>query len=193
MKKIMTYVAVASLVAIVSVNAAQVLNKRPDQKEPVVNENASKVTEYKKKSRESLKPYRYDACNVTYYSYTGFEQKRVFEIMMFNGTEYKLNFNTEGSPKPITIQIYDKPETNQARVKLYEQSNVQGGDVNVITADIIAKYREILKEKYKDAKVKPDTENATLKRLYIDYIIPANDSKEPLKGFAVMSYGYKNI
>lgn len=182
MKKIMTYVAVATLVAIVSANTAQVLNKRPDKQEPVVNENASKVTEYKKKSKESLKPYRYDACNVTYYSYSGFEQRRVFEIMMFNGTEYKLNFNTEGSPKPITIQIFDKPETNQARVKLYEQANVQGGDVNVITMDLIKKYREL--------KSNPD---ASLKRLYIDYIIPANDTKEPLKGFAVMSYGYKNI
>lgn len=173
-----------TLVAVVGYSFAQVLNKKQDEYDPRANarEGASKVTEYKGKSRENLKPYRYDASKVTHFSYSGFQQKREIEILMFNGTEYRLCFNAQGAPKPVSIQIYDKPESNQARVMIQEFANVAGTENIAVESDNLNK-------KYQEMKGK----DVVLKRIYVDYIISANDTKEPLTGFMVLSYGYKNI
>jgi hypothetical protein len=173
-KRFFSILFTGAMLSIVAIGFTQVLNKKPEQEVNPAMETASKVTEYKKKSREALKPYKYDASNVTHYSFAAFEQRKEIEIMLFNGTEYKLNFNMEGSPKPITVQIYDKPMSNQKRNKIKEFPNVQGAGFDVITKELM-------------------TEGTSLKRIYVDYIIPANDSKEPLKGFAILTYGYKNI
>lgn len=170
----------ATFTAFVGINMAQILNKK-DKGKNAPAEEVSKVTEFKQKSRENLKPYRYDASAVTHFSFFAYEQTKEVELLLFSGNEYKLCFNTEGTPKPIGIRIYDKPAGNQTRALIYEEQNIQGRDVNIITADLEKKYREMKK-----------SETASLKRLYINYLIPANDTKEPLKGFTVVSYGYKN-
>jgi hypothetical protein len=179
--KIASILLTSTFMAFVSINIAQVLNKK-DKGKNTPAEEVSKVTEFKQKSRENLKPYRYDACAVTHFSFSAYEQSKEVELLLFSGTEYKLCFNTEGTPKPIGIRIYDKPSGNQTRALIYEEQNVQGRDVNIITADLEKKYKEMKK-----------SESATLKRLYINYLIPANETKEPLKGFAIVSYGYKNV
>lgn len=174
-----------TLLTVVSFSFAQVLNKKEEaQADPreAARENASKVTEYKGKSRENLKPYRYDASKVTHFNYSGFEQKKEIEVMMFNGTEYRLCFNGQGAPKPITLQIYDKPASNQARVMIQEVSNVAGKENEMIESSALNK-------KYQEMKGK----DVVLKRVYVDYIISANDTKEPLSGFMILTYGYKNI
>lgn len=190
--RIFSSILTLSLITIVGLSFAQVLNKKQDEYDPRANarEGATKVTEYKGKSRDNLKPYRYDASKVTHFSYSGFEQKREIEVLMFNGTEYRLCFNGQGAPKPVAIQIFDKPESNQARVMIQEISNASGNENIAIESNgINQKYNEILKSKSKDGK----DPNVSLKRIYVDYVISANDSKEPLTGFMVLSYGYKNI
>lgn len=185
-KRIIPVVFTAVLMAVVGYGFAQVMNKKADEKpDPRVKaqENASKVTAYKATSRENLKPYRYDGTNVTHFSYSGFAQKREIEVMLFNGNEYRLVFNAQGAIKPIDIEIYDKPTTNQARVKIFEMKNVTGQEnIPVETTALNNKYRELKNSK-----------DILLKRIYVDYIISANDSKEPASGFMVLTYGYKNI
>ncbi|HRE74793.1 MAG TPA: hypothetical protein PK637_05655 [Flavobacteriales bacterium] len=186
MKRLVSFVFTASLVAIVGYSAAQVLNKKADEKpDPRVKaqENATKVTAYKQKSRDNLKPYRYDGTNVTHFSYSGFTQKREIEVLLFNGNEYRLVFNAEGATKPLDIEIYDKPSDNQGRVKLHEVKSVTGQENISIQTDVLnAKYKELKNSK-----------DVVLKRIYVDYIISANDTREPASGFMVLTYGYKNV
>jgi hypothetical protein len=47
-----------------------------------------------------------------------------------------------------------------------------------------------LNSKFREIKGNPDL---ILKRVYVDYIISTNDTKETLSGFMVLTYGYKNI
>ncbi|MBX7093417.1 MAG: hypothetical protein K1X56_01765 [Flavobacteriales bacterium] len=185
-KRIIPMMFTAAMMVMVGYSFAQVLNKKADEKpDPRIKakENAGNVTAYKEKSRENLKPYRYDGTNVQHFSYSGFAQKREIEVLLFNGSDYRLVFNAQGAPKPVNIEIYDKPTSNQARTKIHEFTNVTGQEnLSIETGTLTAKYREL--------KNNPDV---LLKRIYVDYIISPNDSKEPVSGFMILTYGYKNI
>lgn len=185
-KRFFPIIFTTALMAVVGFSFAQVLNKKAEEKpDPRMKaqENASKVTAYKEKSRENLKPYRYDGTNVTHFSYSGFAQKREIEVLLFNGNDYRLVFNAQGATKPVDIQIYDKPVSNQARVMIHEIKNVTGQENLPIETSA-------LNNKYRDLK---NSKDVVLKRIYVDYIISANDSKEPASGFMILTYGYKNV
>lgn len=185
-KRIIPAFLTLGLVAVVGFGSSQVLNKKSsEQPDPRVkaSENATKVSAYKEKSRENLKPFRYDASNVTHFNYLGYGQKKEIEVLMFNGNDYRLVFNAEGAPKPVDIEFWDKPATNQSRVKIHEFKNVTGQENLTVESSV-------LNTKFRDIKGNPDL---ILKRVYVDYIISTNDSKEPLSGFMVLTYGYKNI
>jgi hypothetical protein len=94
-----------------------------------------------------------------------------------------LVFNAEGAPKPVYIEFWDKPATNQARVKIHEFKNVTGQENLTVESSV-------LNSKFREIKGNPDL---ILKRVYVDYIISTNDTKETLSGFMVLTYGYKNI
>ena len=178
---------------------AQVLNKK-SKDEPT--EEVNKVAEYKAKTREKLKPHKYDGSKVTYFNYLQYEQKKKIEVLLFNGIEYKFCFNSEGVPKGIGVHIYDKDEAAKDRVVIYEASNVIGKDFT-ITSDEMLKNLQSKKSGV-----------TSIKRVYIEYSIPATDQayKAPVvatekskkeaeastsepqqKGVIVLSYGYKNV
>ncbi|HYG51070.1 MAG TPA: hypothetical protein VD905_09215 [Flavobacteriales bacterium] len=189
-----------ALVACVSIAFKQ--HDRKKEGEPSLM--VSKAAEYKAKSREKIKPYRYDGSKISYFNYMTFEQKKSIEVLLFNGIDYKFCFNTDGVPKSIDIEIYDRDELKveadrDKRILLYEAKGVMQKDVLVTSAEML---------KALQAK-KPGT---SLKKIFIEYIVPIGDkavsppptnegkkSKDaPVtnpqeQGIVVVSYGYKNI
>ncbi|HLP12061.1 MAG TPA: hypothetical protein VK177_09040 [Flavobacteriales bacterium] len=173
--------------------------KKGGDAEPAV----SKAAEYKAKSREKIKPHRYDGSKITYFNYGTFEQIKSVEVLLFNGIDYKFCFNTEGVPKSIDLKIYDreslKNETDKGkRILLYEANGVMGKDV-VVTSE------ELLKTLQATKSV------TSLKKVFIEYHVPIGDKVAPApapegkkskdapatnpqeQGIVVVSYGYKNV
>jgi len=192
-KKVITILSVVSLLSVITI--AQIANK----KDAAPVEETSKVDEFKEKSREKLKPFRYDGTKVTHFSYLKYEQTKEVEILLFNGNNYKLCFNGEGAPVGITIRIYDISKEAagnypEKRTLLEEISGFKGEQT--IESDNLNK---TFQEKKKHTQ--------KLKRVYIEYAIPEapyvdeqlppkskeEPRKVPQKGFCVLTFGYKNV
>lgn len=192
-KKILIFGVMATVLSVMTI--AQVANKKGA--EPV--EEVSKVEEFKTKTREKLKPFRYDGSKITHFNYLKYDQTKEVEILLFNGNEYKLCFNGEGAPVGITIRIYDMSKEAagnypEKRKLLTEISDFKGEQVVESSK---------LTEEYRNQK---DNQKLTLKRVFVEYFIPEAEyvqeqlppkSKEeprmvPQKGFCVLTYGYKN-
>ena len=179
----------------------QLLNKKNQEPAETVN----KVAEYKAKSREKIKPHRYDGSKITHFTYGTYETQKSVEVLLFNGIEYKFCFNTDGVPKSIDIKIYDKENTKVMdkdgkeipRILLFEANGIMQKDV-MITSDAMLK---TLQEK---------KNVSSLKKVYIVYEVPIGDkaieapAPEPTKigeepaatterGVVVVSFGYKNV
>lgn len=208
-KKVLTSIAVVTLISAISI--AQVLNKKNAQ--PV--EGESKVAEYKEKTREKLKPYRYDGTKVTNFNYMKFDQVKEIEILLFNGNEYKLCFNGEGAPVGINIKFYDisKEAAGNYPEKRIELKSIPGfkGETTVELSELNTKYADIKLKKYTDGggddkdQIKRLKESQ-LKRVFVEYTIPeapyvqeqlpskskAEPKMVPQKGFCVLTFGYKN-
>lgn len=163
-------------------------------------EQINKTAEYKAKSREKLKPYRYDGSKIIFFNYGTYEQKKSLEILMFNGIDYKFCFNTDGVPKGVDIRVYDKDAVYKDRILLYEARGVMSKDVIFTSADLL----KTLQEKKSGI--------SSIKKIFVDYIIPTTDKQvtapapekekskkgestsEPQEqGVVVVSYGYRNV
>ncbi len=193
-KRVLTFAALATLFSVITI--AQIANKKGAE----AVEQPSKVEEYKEKTREKLKPYRYDGSKITHFNYLKYEQTKEIEVLLFNGNEYKLCFNGEGAPVGLTIRIYDISKeaagNYPAKRKLLEEITGFKSEQTVESSKLNEKYREL-----------KDNKDLTLKRVYVEYHIPEAayvqevlppKSKEepkmvPLKGFCVLTYGYKNV
>lgn len=174
----------------------QLLNKKTAEPEEFVN----KVAEYKAKSREKVKPHRYDGSKINHFNYTPYEQMKTVEVLLFNGIDYKFCFNTDGVPKSIDIKIFDKDEIAKDRVQIYEANGVMQKDITVTSDEML-----------KNLQAKKNV--TSLKKIFIEYHIPIGDkviqapAPEPTskkekaaaasanpteRGVVVVSYGYKN-
>jgi hypothetical protein len=118
---------------------------------------------------------------------------------MFNGIDYKFCFNTDGVPKGIDLQIYDKDAVAKDRVLIYEAKGVMGRDLVITSADML----KTLQEKKSGV--------LSIKKVFIEYHVPVGDKtpsaptqEKPKKGeeamsnpqeqgVVVVSYGYKNV
>lgn len=212
-KKIISSIAVITLVSAISI--AQVLNKK--NATPV--EEESKVGEYKEKTREKLKPFRYDGTKITNFNYMKFDQTKEIEVLLFNGNEYKLCFNGEGAPVGIGINIYDisKESAGNYPEKRLLLKNISGfkGEITVESNDLNKAYAEMKVEKYSASTSDNDVDKKAtikrlketkLKRIFVEYYIPEapyvqeqlppKSKEEPKmvsqKGFIVLTFGYKN-
>jgi hypothetical protein len=161
-------------------------------------EEVNKVAEYRAKSRENLKPHRFDGSKVTFFNYQYYEYKKEIEVLLFNGIDYKFSFNTDGVPKSLDIKIYDKNDTAKERILLYEEMGVAQRDITIFSKDLLKKLQET------------KSSITSLKRIYIEYHIPVGNNKVAVKvigaeeeedeatstpqekGVIVLSYGYKN-
>ena len=196
MKMNYKYLVLTSVLGLgLSLGFTQLLNKKGDNEQQEV---VSMAGEYKAKSREKIKPYKYDGSKITYFNYLTYEQKKTIEVLMFNGIEYKFCFNSDGVPKGIDLKIYDKDAIAKERILLFESNGVAGKDVLVTSADML----KTLQSKKEGA--------LSLKKVYIEYQVPIGDKQveapkteetkkgeSPVnameRGCIVVSYGYKNV
>jgi hypothetical protein len=193
-KKVLLFGTLATMLSVLTI--AQVLNKK--NSEPV--EEVSKVDECKTKTREKLKPYRYDGTKITHFNYLKYDQTKEVEILLFNGNEYKLCFNAEQAPVGISIKIYD---ISKEAAGNYPEKRKLLKTIENFKGDQIVE-SNVLNEEYRKLKENP---KLSLKRVFVEYTIPEAEyvkeqlppkSKEepkmvPQKGFCVLTYGYKNI
>jgi len=161
------------------------------------------LSEYRKASRVSLKPYRYDGIKTTYFSYKSFDYIKEIEIGTIQETEYRLSFNANGiHHDKIKVRIYDRPKGNRGRVLLYEKNEVGGNEFTCETGEMLDRLKEAKRE---NGVSEPVINAMRLKKLYVDYVIPAVDRETEIdemtgnevsvvkKGAIVFSVGYKNL
>ena len=161
------------------------------------------LKEYRKNCRNALKPYRYDGSLTTHFSYKEYVYAKEVEIAIIQNEEYRLSFNAMGiKDDGISIKVYDKPKKYNSRVLLFEKENVTGTEFTAETTEMLEK----LKAAKKDQGVEEDIiKYLRLKKLYIDYIIPATDRqievdqetgldvKVVTKGAVILAVGYNNL
>ena len=157
---------------------------------------------YKKACRGALKPYRYDGVKTTLFGYKPYEYIKEVEIATIQDAEYRLSYNTKGiHHDKIKMQIYDKPSKDKRRVLLYEQAEVGGDQFSFETTVMIEKLKEVKLNKGIDSAI---VDQMRLKKIFIDYIIPAVDRKTEvnefgedvilkLKGAIILCVGYHNL
>lgn len=161
------------------------------------------LNDYKKASRTALKPYRYDGIKTTYFSYKSFDYIKEVEIATIQNTDYRLSFNANGIHyDKIRVRIYDKPQENKGRILLYEKDGVGGNEFTCETNEMLDKLKAAKLEKGVSQNI---VDVMQLKKLYLDYIIPAVDRETEIdertgqeipviqKGAIIVSVGYENI
>ncbi|MGV6860909.1 MAG: hypothetical protein ACWA41_04005 [Putridiphycobacter sp.] len=156
------------------------------QKASTLSEFKSNIKMNKNEAKKSIKPFLYDGYKTTYFNYKTYKQTKEVEIYLFNNTEYRLAFNGKSSPKPISVKIYNAPKSESDRILLREIKDVSGEN-------------EIISTKWLNDAYKKENSKATrLKRVFVNYEIPAtpgaNNSKPEIsdRGAVVLVLGYKN-
>ena len=177
-------------------------SQRGDELTPY-QEYLIELKEYRRNCRNALKPFRYDGSLTTHYSYKEYTYAKEIEIATIQKEEYRLSFNAMGVKNDgITIRIYDKAKRFNSRVLLYEKENVANTEFTIETSPLLEK----LKEAKREDKVEEDIiKYLRLKKLYVDYIIPATDRviemdqetgveyKVVTKGAIILAVGYDNL
>ena len=109
--------------------------------------------------------FKYDSSTISRFVYQNKKQVKEIEIPLYIADKYQFSFNTDGLPKDVKIEIYDKKvgEEKRKRVYLLEQKDAQ----HVYTFEL-----------------------KRMKKAYINYTISATD-EEDLRGCAVFLLGYK--
>ena len=150
-----------------------------------------------------LKPFRYDGSLTTHFSYKEYTYVKEIEIATIQNEIYRLSFNAMGiMDDGITIKIYDKPKKYNKRTLLYEKENVTGSEFTLETNEMIDKFKQAKREQGYEEKV---VTHLRLKKLFIDYIIPAKErvfetndedgteTKVITKGAVILAVGYNNL
>ena len=172
------------------------------------------LREYIKNCRSALKPFRYDGALTTHFSYKDYDYSKEVEIATIQDQIYRLSFNANGiTGDGIKIKIFDKPKKFRTRILLYEKENVSASDF-IIETDIMIE--ELKKAKNKELEnntefsdeernyQKSIIEKLRVKKLYIDYVIPAservfeeddegNEKRVITKAAIILAVGYSNI
>jgi hypothetical protein len=207
MKKKLT--AITLVFAVSGIATSQMFNKKSDQR---AGETVYKITPEdlsdqiptkKKEAKESLKPYRYDASKVSYFIYKTFEQRKEVEVFFFSNNEYKLAFNPGSVAEAIEVKIYDKPNNYRDRTELWSKSGVSGGIFDVTSTTLLNNLID-KKVKVDSSMTQSEAENLILKKVYINYLIPAKEKDitagekgekviTRTKGAMILSMGYKNV
>jgi hypothetical protein len=172
------------------------------------------LREYRKNCRSALKPFRYDGALTTHFSYKDYDYSKEVEIATIQDQIYRLSFNANGiTGDGIKIKIFDKPKKFRTRILLYEKENVTASDF-IIETDIMieelkkAKNNELENNtEFSDEErnyQKSIIEKLRVKKLYIDYVIPAtervfeeddegNEKRVITKAAIILAVGYSNI
>ena len=139
----------------------------------------------------------------THFSYKEYSYAKEVDLAKIHTVEYRLSVIAMGvKNEGITIRIYDKAKRFSSRVLLYEKENVSNTEFTIETSPLLEK----LKEAKREDEVEEDIiKYLRLKKLYVDYIIPATDRiiemdeetgveyKVVTKGAIILAVGYDNL
>ena len=172
------------------------------------------LREYRKSCRTALKPFRYDGALTTHFSYKDYDYSKEVEIATIQNQTYRLSFNANGIiGEGIKIKIFDKPKKFRSRTLLYEKENVTASEF-IVETDIMIEELKKAKNIELESNTELSDEERTyqksiieklrVKKLYIDYIIPAservfeedeegNEKRVITKAAIILAIGYSNI
>lgn len=122
--------------------------------------------ETKKKCKEALKPFKYDASKLSRITFKTKPQIKELEIPLFFGEKYRFVFNTEGLPQDIDINIFDKRFEAKKRELLWTNKGAKAGQTQFVW------------------------EPKKAKKMYVTYDIPVT-SDTIKRGCVVFVLGYK--
>jgi hypothetical protein len=158
MKKIIiiSVVALSILIAFTSVS-------KKEQAGEIIDSCTSSET--KKKCKQLLDPYSYDASKRSSITFKNKSQMKELEIPLYIGEKYRIIFSKEGLPQDVEINVYDHKFESKHRNLLFTSK------------DFPPEQKEYTWEPKKS------------KKMYIDYAVPpTNDTIK--KGCIVMVLGY---
>lgn len=125
-------------------------------------------------ARKRLKPYKYDGTKSTKYYYKTYTYAQEVTVLTIEKTDYKFCFDGNMiKDENIAVEIYDKPMTGKGRILLHKEENVGPGEFEVSLEEMNEVFRT---EKAKTSTLDPKIiAQMRLKKVYINYIIPAVD------------------
>ncbi len=118
--------------------------------------------------RKKMEPYKYDSQKFTRINYTKKQQQLEVEVPVFVGEKYRVVFNLSAMPPaPIGINIYTKSKESGKREPIFSNK------------DIPADTKELV------------FDAPRLRKLFIDYDVPADSTDAKLSGYIIFMVGYK--
>ncbi len=117
--------------------------------------------------KKKLEPFQYDSQKFNKIRFTNKAQQIEVEVPVFIGEKYRVVFNTSTLPKPIKISVYTKDKESKKREAVYKSSDAAAGTTEFVF----------------------DTPH--LRKMFINYEVPADTTGETLTGCAVYMIGFK--
>ncbi|MDQ3046907.1 MAG: hypothetical protein M3R27_05110 [Bacteroidota bacterium] len=116
--------------------------------------------------KKKMEPYKYDSQKFTKINFTKKAQQLEVEVPVFIGEKYRIVFNTTALPKAVKINVYTKDKESKKREAIF--SNKDAGAEKELVFDV-----------------------PRVRKLYIDYDVPADSTSQKLSGYMVFMVGYK--
>ena len=119
--------------------------------------------------RKKMEPYKYDSQKFTRINFSDKQQQLEVEVPVFVGEKYRVVFNTSSMPAapPIAINIYTKSKDSGKRDPIFSNKDVPAGSTELVF----------------DAP--------RLRKMFIDYDVPAVPGDQKLSGYIIFMVGYK--
>lgn len=117
--------------------------------------------------KKKMEPFKYDSQKFTKIMYTKKAQQLEIEVPVFIGEKYRLVFNTSSLPKPVVVNVYTKDKESSKREAIYSSKDLKPGE-NEIVFDV-----------------------PRVRKLFVDYDVPADTTNQKLSGCMVFMVGYK--
>jgi hypothetical protein len=117
--------------------------------------------------KKKMEPFKYDSQKFTKIMFQKKTQQLEIEVPVFIGEKYRLVFNTSSLPKPIQVNVYTKDKESSKREAIYSSKSLKPGENEIVF----------------DAP--------RVRKLYVDYDVPADSTNAKLSGCVVFMVGYK--
>ncbi|HEX8516914.1 MAG TPA: hypothetical protein VF868_11995 [Bacteroidia bacterium] len=117
--------------------------------------------------KKKMEPFKYDSQKFTKIMFQKKAQQLEIEVPVFIGEKYRLVFNTSSLPKPIQVNVYTKDKESSKREAIYTSKGLKPGENEIVF----------------DAP--------RVRKLYVDYDVPADSTNAKLSGCVVFMVGYK--
>jgi hypothetical protein len=117
--------------------------------------------------KKKMEPFKYDSQKFTKIMYTKKAQQLEIEVPVFIGEKYRLVFNTSSLPKPVTVNVYTKDKETKKREAIYSSKDLKAGEHEIVF-DV-----------------------PRVRKLFVDYDVPADSTSQKMSGCLVFMVGYK--